>query len=246
MKDRTREILEVAVKDFIRAGKPITSEYLYELHDFGIKPAMIRWELNDLSENGFFFQTHPSGGRFPTNKAYRFFVNELLANDSVEMQADDDIASGFFENDTKAMVQGMSEYLQGLSVGYDLASSAIYGSGLRELLAHLETEAKAEIVDVVKDFEMLEERLLKKKDWWEGEGLWPRVFIGESPVTKSEHLSVVVGRYFCDGRDTLLFSIGPRRTDYQKSVNLFKALTKSKKKNVPTGHLPKGDKTKKS
>ncbi|MEK7089906.1 MAG: hypothetical protein AAB920_03785 [Patescibacteria group bacterium] len=228
MKDRTREILEIAVKDFIRLGKPITSEYLYELHDFGIKPAMIRWELNDLSENGFFFQTHPSGGRFPTNKAYRFFVNELLANESVESQADTDVTNSFSDQDTKEIVHGMSEYLNGLSVGYDLASSAIYGSGLRDLLSHLETSAKEEIVDVVRDFEMLEERLLKKRDWWEGEGLWPRVFIGESPVTKSEHLSVVVGRYFCDGRDVLLFSIGPKRMDYQKSVNLFKALTKSK------------------
>lgn len=222
MKDRTREILEVAVNDFIKMGKPITSEYLYELHDFGIKPAMIRWELNELSENGFLYQTHPSGGRFPTNKAYRLFVNELLENEDVEKPKD------FFENDTKVMVHRMSEYLNGLSVVYDPASDTFFGSGLRELLSHLETDAKDELMNVVKDFEMLEERLQKKRDWWEGEDLWPRVFIGESPVTKSEHLSVVVGRYCGEGRDLLLFSIGPKRMDYQKSVNLFKALTKSK------------------
>ena len=223
MKDRTREILEIAVRDFIRVGKPITSEYLYELHDFGIKPAMIRWELNELSESGFFYQTHPSGGRYPTNKAYRFFVNELLESDEAEGPK-----HNLFENDMKAMVHGISEYLNGLSVGYDVASDTFYGSGLRELLSHLETSAKEELVNVVKDFELLEERLQKKRDWWEDGDAWPRVFIGESPVTKSEHLSVIVGRYCDGGRDVLLFSIGPKRMDYQKSVNLFKALTKSK------------------
>ncbi|MCX6788769.1 MAG: hypothetical protein WCO21_00290 [bacterium] len=228
MKDRTREILEFAVKDFIRVGKPITSEYLYELHNFGIKPAMIRWELNDLSENGFFFQTHPSGGRFPTNKAYQFFVNELLSSENDEQSAGSDLTDSFFENNTKVMVHRISEYLEGLSVGYDLYSHEVYGSGLNDLLSHLETNAKEELVNVVKDFEMLEERLQKKSDWWKGEELWPRVFIGESPVTKSEHLSVVVGRYFCEGRDVLLFSIGPTRMDYKKSVNLFKTFTKSR------------------
>lgn len=231
MKDRTREILEFAVKDFIKAGKPITSEYLYELHDFGIKPAMIRWELNDLSENGFFYQTHPSGGRFPTNKAYRFFVNELLENEDASTPKND-----FFESGTKAMIQQMSIYLNGLSAGYDLASETFYGSGLRELLSHLETNAKDELMSVVKDFELLEERLQKKRDWWEQEGEWPRVFIGESPVTKSEQLSVVVGRYCGEGRDILLFSIGPTRMDYQKSVNLFKGLTKSKHKQQTTNN----------
>ncbi|MEK7465340.1 MAG: hypothetical protein AAB631_01025 [Patescibacteria group bacterium] len=81
MKERTEYILETAVEDFIHTGFPVTSEILYENHVFGIKPAMIRLELSALSDDGFLFQRHPSGGRFPTNKAYQFFVERLLGRE---------------------------------------------------------------------------------------------------------------------------------------------------------------------
>lgn len=228
MKDRTRAILELAVRDFIKNGKPITSEYLYELHDFGIKPAMIRWELNSLAEAGFFYQEHPSGGRFPSDKAYRHFVDALLAREAAVEEKEQKCE--LFMNDMKSMVQQMSEQLKVLSIGYDPKQGTMYGSGLRELLEHLETETKDELVDVVKDFEQIEERLAKKRDWWEEGEMWPRVFVGESPVTRSDHLSVIAARYDEGERTILLLSIGPKRMDYQQSVDLFKGLKSGKKK----------------
>lgn len=228
MKDRTRAILELAVRDFIKVGKPITSEYLYELHDFGIKPAMIRWELNSLSEAGYFYQEHPSGGRFPSDKAYRYFVDSLLAREA-EVEEKEQRCE-LFLNDMKTLVQEMSEKLKVLSIGYDTKGGLMYGSGLRELLEHLETNAKDELVGVVNDFERLEERLTKKRDWWEGEAMWPRVFVGESPVTRSDQLSVIAARYDEGERTIILLSIGPKRMDYQQSVDLFKGLKSGKKK----------------
>jgi transcriptional regulator of heat shock response len=230
MKDRTRAILEIAVKDFIKTGKPITSEYLYGLYDFGIKPAMIRWELNDLSEKGFFYQYHPSGGRYPTDKAYRFLVDEILAVKEGEMMDTSDMESNFYAHGAKALATMMANDLQSLIVAYDAAANALYGSGLSELLGHLETTAKDEIMDVVNDFELLENRLTKKRAWWEEASAWPKVFIGQSPVTTSEHLSVVAGRFEGDGKTILLLSIGPKRMDYEKSVNMFKGLATSKRK----------------
>ena len=52
MRDRTRTILEAGIMEFIRTGLPITSERLFEEYDFGIKPAMIRCELNALDDDG--------------------------------------------------------------------------------------------------------------------------------------------------------------------------------------------------
>lgn len=52
MRERTKEILEAGVRQFIKTGLPITSERLFEEYDFGIKPAMIRCELNALDEEG--------------------------------------------------------------------------------------------------------------------------------------------------------------------------------------------------
>ena len=77
LKERTLDILEASVRDFIETGNPVTSERLYRKYDFGIKPAMIRWELHDLAKQNYLCQNHPSGGRIPSDKAYKFFVEEI-------------------------------------------------------------------------------------------------------------------------------------------------------------------------
>jgi transcriptional regulator of heat shock response len=228
MKERTQSILEAAVRDFIRTGHPITSERLFDTYEFGIKPAMIRWELNELAEAGFFFQTHPSGGRLPTNKAYRFFVSKLLASD-----ADTDggnprtFVRDFLRGELKPFIEEMAEYLNVLGVGYATRAAEVYESGLKSLLDSLETDAKRELLDVVQDFESLPERLSCSHEWCADDGCWPKVFIGTSPVTRSEHLSVVAGRLTTDDGEFVLMAIGPKRMDYKKSVSTFRRIKRS-------------------
>ena len=59
MTERAQAILEAAVRDFVKTGQPVTSERLYETNDFGIKPAMIRWELSDLADADYFSKSIP-------------------------------------------------------------------------------------------------------------------------------------------------------------------------------------------
>lgn len=231
-KDRTKTILETAVHDFILHGRPITSEYLYDEYDFGIKPAMIRWELNELNEDGFFYQTHPSGGRFPTKKAYRFLVESILEDEKQNAlpKGLQGLVEGFIDGERKSFIQGMARQLKVLGIGYESQGHALYESGLRDLLENLPFAGKDELMEVVKDFDGLEVRLNENRGWWEREEIWPQVFIGESPITKSEHLSVIADR-FDEGRGSfLLIAIGPTRTDYGKSLSMFQKLKKESKR----------------
>ncbi|MEA2113612.1 MAG: heat-inducible transcription repressor HrcA, partial [Patescibacteria group bacterium] len=66
MTSRRKLILKISIDDFISNAHLITSGYLYNKYDFGIKPAMIRRELNELDKEKFLYQAHPSGGRVPT------------------------------------------------------------------------------------------------------------------------------------------------------------------------------------
>lgn len=229
IKDRTRSILEAAIKDYIRLGKPITSERLYRSHDFGIKPAMIRWELNDLGEEGYLAQVHPSGGRVPTDKAYRFFVDEIL--ESIEEKGVRPVTGKFLnylaEGDLQDFVEDVSNHLKLFSVGYESEFSRTYQSGLRELFDDLEINAKRELLDIIRDFELMPRRLGEIKDEWEGDESWPKVFIGENPLIRNHRLSLIAEKIDVDGDDLLLLVIGPKRMDYQKSLRLFKSLKKS-------------------
>ena len=57
-----------------RAGR-----FKNSLKDSGLSlsPATIRNIMSDLSDQGYLTQVHTSGGRIPTDKAYRFFVDSL-------------------------------------------------------------------------------------------------------------------------------------------------------------------------
>lgn len=226
MNDRTKAILETSVRDFIKKGKPVTSESLYCGHDFGIKPAMIRWELNDLGEAGYLSQVHPSGGRVPANKAYRFFVDNLLEEefgDDEVWRGMYDLTNKFLRGQRKPFIEEVADYLRLVSVGYEPERVQLYESGLDTLLGRLEIEEKDDLVNVVRDIESLEERL---GDFELEEG-GPQVFIGQNPLIRSECLSLIAEQFDVYNQSFFLLAIGPKRMDYRKSLRLFRSLEKS-------------------
>lgn len=233
MEERTKSILEAGLRDYIKTGEPITSERLYRLYDFGIKPAMIRRELNDLSDAGYLSQPHPSAGRLPTDKAYRFFIEKLLGDEENKTQRNSDkfqkLSRSLDRGDIESFVEELSSQLKCLSIGYDAKENDFWQSGLETLLAHLDFETKADLLEVVKDFELLPERLSHERHWMESGEFLPQVFVGESPVTRSENLSVLAGRIDLDGENIILMTIGPKRMDYEKPIQLFKYLNRTKK-----------------
>ena len=223
MRERTQSILDASVREYIKTGKPITSEILYEIYDFGIKPAMIRLELGDLSEEGFLYQIHPSGGRYPTDKAYKHFVEGVIERESKAEQKW--INEDKIEDDLKGFMDDIAHHLGVLSIGFDVDKNTVVGSGLCELLERIPTGVKEELLSIVNDFELIEERLQKQREWIMSEVVWPRVFIGESPITKSKELSVVAGRIINNENDVIIFSIGPKRMDYERAIGIMRLLS---------------------
>lgn len=231
MNDRTKSILQASVKHFIETGIPITSANLYESFDFGIRPAMIRCELNELGESGYLTQIHPSGGRLPTHKAYRFFVNEIIKDLNEENnyintnQTAISLTTHLSKGKTKTFIEELSNHLEALSVGYFPESDIFYDSGLSELFQNFEFSGQKSFLDILEDIDHLDDKL-EKGDWWKNEMLWPKVFIGESPVTKSKDLSVIADRFETRDGNFLLCVVGPNRMDYEKSLKLLKSMEK--------------------
>ena len=220
------------MREFIKTGQPITSKRLYQKYDFGIRPAMIRWELNDLSEAGYFYQNHPSGGRFPTDKAYRFFVRNLLRDSEEEIRVNShidrfvDLMEEFLEGERDRLIQELSGYLGVLGVGYEPVAERMSSSGFKDLFSNLELDERSDFVEVAKDFEFLPNRLALNINRWQEDDAWPQVFIGKSPITKSHHLSVVAQRLVVNNEEIFIIAIGPKRMDYEKSLGLLKYLEK--------------------
>ena len=151
MDKRQALILERSIRDYIQTGKPITSGHLYRRHRFGIKPAMIRRELNALSDADYFSQVHHSGGRVPTLKAYRFFVEQLKHEAFGEAPFMSDVFSFMQKGALQELVAFLAEELRLVSVIYDPEEDALYRSGLEALCASQDIFGKDMLLSVIRD-----------------------------------------------------------------------------------------------
>lgn len=75
MRDRTAKILNLLVDRFLETGEPVGSRTLSKA-GLGVSSATIRNEMADLEEMGYLAKPHTSAGRIPTDKAYRYWVNQ--------------------------------------------------------------------------------------------------------------------------------------------------------------------------
>ena len=74
---RRHTLLIAAVSEFIATAEPVGSHQIASRHRLGIKSAMVRNMMSELEDAGFLMQPHTSAGRVPTDKAFRYYVDNL-------------------------------------------------------------------------------------------------------------------------------------------------------------------------
>jgi heat-inducible transcriptional repressor len=75
MTPRQEKILAAIIEQYAEVAAPVGSSLLAKLFD--VSSATIRSEMAELERLGFIKQPHTSAGRIPTDKGYRFYVNNL-------------------------------------------------------------------------------------------------------------------------------------------------------------------------
>lgn len=86
MTTRQKQLLYAIVEQYAEVASPVGSSLLAKA--FKVSSATIRAEMAELEKLGYITQPHTSAGRVPTDKGYRFYVNNLheldAASDAVE------------------------------------------------------------------------------------------------------------------------------------------------------------------
>ncbi|HBT26486.1 MAG TPA: heat-inducible transcription repressor HrcA, partial [Pseudothermotoga sp.] len=77
--ERQKKILYCAVREYIMSKRPVSSERVLEASDLSCSGATVRNDLRKLEYLGYLHQPHTSAGRIPTDKGYRFYVDETLS-----------------------------------------------------------------------------------------------------------------------------------------------------------------------
>lgn len=86
LSERKKKILCAVVDSYIEKANPVASKDIQETYLPECSSATIRNELSTLESMGYLIQPHVSAGRIPSEKAFRFYVNELMYESNLSVR----------------------------------------------------------------------------------------------------------------------------------------------------------------
>lgn len=222
MTERQRLILKAIIEQYAEVAAPVGSSLLAKV--FNVSSATVRSEMAELERLGFIAQPHASAGRVPTDRGYRFYVNDMseMATPMIDRRAERALAArvedgGMPERTIRNAVDTLVELTQNLGIA--TIGNQLYMSGLTNLFTQPEFAGGQHIKDVARLLDNLEPWLQETAP---NEPL--SVYIGaENPIGRNSGCSLIISRFrspYSDG--SYIGILGPTRQSYQNVMNLVK------------------------
>lgn len=83
--NRKKRILQAIVNEYVNTIEPVSSNSIIKKYNLECSSATVRNEMVELEKRGLLEKTHTSSGRVPSNKGYRFYVDELLNDNNLDV-----------------------------------------------------------------------------------------------------------------------------------------------------------------
>lgn len=220
MTDRQAKILQAVIEQYAEVASPVGSSLLAKVFD--VSSATIRSEMAELEKQGYITQPHTSAGRIPTDKGYRFYVNEISTADekpaerraerALEVRAN---SGGQPERVIRNTVDTLVELTHNL--GLATIGPQLYMSGLSNLFGQPEFMHPGQVREVA--------RLLDNLEPWLNEAAPNKplsVYIGrENPIGRSAGASLIISRFRSPFSDKSYIGVlGPTRQSYKDVMAL--------------------------
>lgn len=218
--ERQKKILSAVVEQYAEVASPVGSSLLTKV--FGVSSATIRADMAELERDGYIKQPHTSAGRIPTDKGYRFYVNNLNQSKEVSTQRGAERAltarlsgGGGPERTIRNAVDTLVELTHNL--GLATIGNQLYMSGLSNLFGQPEFINSVQVREVARLLDNLEPWL---RETAPNEPL--SVYIGqENPVGGAAGCSLIISRFSSPYSDNSYVGVlGPTRQSYRGVMNL--------------------------
>lgn len=93
--ERKTAILRAVVEEYVTTAQPVGSTHIADAPGVQVSSATVRHDMAVLEQEGFLVQPHTSAGRIPTDKGYRFFVDGLAPNGTLDALAAQQVGNFF-------------------------------------------------------------------------------------------------------------------------------------------------------
>lgn len=230
MNKRQKDILAAVIEDYTNFAVPVGSKVLVERYGFKISSATIRNDMNILEKEGYLHQPYISAGRIPTDKGYKYFVEEIMSNQELTLKEQKKLQQELLKLKAqhKRLSRTTAKLLSSFSGNFAISSLGKDFSefGIRELLYQPEFKKIDEFCKVAEALDCIDENIeaiLKKVKEEE-----TKIFIGkDNPIKEISNCSLVVSPYRTRrGEKGVLAIIGPKRMKYAKNKSLIDYIKK--------------------
>lgn len=243
MTQRQGVLLASIIEEFIKTAEPVSSKLLEKSGFFGLSSATIRAEMNELEGLGYLAHLHISGGRVPTDFAYRFFVDKCVCptdtnlgrKEQEKIKSSIRTAGNDPRNINRVIAQTISDLSDNLVITGIVEEDDFYKIGLSNLFEmpeFREFNRAFRLTNFFDEFEGLFDIIEKEffsaaNQYQEPAKSQVKVFIGrENPVKDIRDETVMFAQYNLPHDLTgSLTLVGPTRMDYAKNIGLIKYAT---------------------
>ncbi|MEO8065456.1 MAG: DeoR family transcriptional regulator [Candidatus Doudnabacteria bacterium] len=226
---RHQKILAAIVKEYSESANPVGSKEIEDRYGLRVSSATIRNDMAQLEEQGYIMQPHKSAGRVPTDKGYRFFVNELMRRFELSEKERKMLKSELIKLTAahEQLGRSISNLLSQVSgqAAFALLPNQSSSTGLSHIIGDPEfadPKTMKQVAQLLENIDQTANKLVKKSD------LNAEAIIGgESPVPVPKNLSLIVSNVkLKDGKKGVIGIIGPKRMSYAKNLSIINYLAK--------------------
>ncbi len=125
--DRKAAILRAVVTEYISTAQPVGSGKIAARRSLDVSSATVRNELGFLESEGYLHKPHTSAGRVPTDKGYRFFVDQMSG--TPQLGPNQNIQVREFFDQTHSEIESMLRDTTRLLTGLTDCAAVITGPG---------------------------------------------------------------------------------------------------------------------
>ncbi|MEK7151525.1 MAG: hypothetical protein AAB784_02345 [Patescibacteria group bacterium] len=243
--ERQEALLASIIEEFIKTAEPISSKFLEKSGFFDLSSATIRAEMSELEVLGYLAHLHTSGGRVPTDYAYRFYVDNLASEKlkvKSEKQEEKIIREAIWgagddpREINKVVAQTLSALSDNLIITGIIEEDDFFKVGLSSLFEMPEFREFDRVSRLASFFDAFEELVGQiEGDFFDSSMSKTRsmpdnkvrVFIGqENPIRDIRDETVMFAKYnLPDDLTGSLTLVGPTRMNYAKNIGLIKYAT---------------------
>lgn len=218
---RKENLLKAIVQEYVRTAEPVGSGYLVKKYGWGVSPATIRNEMAELEDERYIVQPHTSAGRVPTEKGYRYYIQNFLSPRPAKSKVLDDFRrNAAREVDNESRIRSVAKFLAentGEAVIVGLSPRHYYSTGFSQLFAKPEFASHEFMLGFSEIMDRLDEVMMH---------LWGhapdniQILVGhENPFGK--RCGTIVTRFNTGDAAGILGILGSLRMNYDRNYSLI-------------------------